>query len=83
MCNGVRLNNRFWSNCVNVGNVAAPRLQRPPHSRLRPYIPALVSLISQVTNEHGKDQLGTPDVFALRIGGVDTQKHVRSTLRAA
>ena len=46
VCKGVRLNNRFWSNCVNAGNAAAPRLQRPPHSRLRPYIPALVSFDS-------------------------------------
>ena len=83
MRSGVRLNNRFWINCANAGNAAAPSFQRPPHCRLRPYIPSLVSLIAQVTEEHGQDQLGTPGVFALRIGGVDTQKHVCGTLRAA
>ena len=55
MCNSIRLNNRFWRNRMNAGNAAAPRLQRPPHCSFRPYIPALVSLIAQVTEEHGKD----------------------------
>ena len=66
---------------MDATNAAPPRFQSSPDCRLRPYIPALVCLITEVAEENGKNQLRTTHMLAFRIGSVDAQKHLRRTLR--